>query len=395
MRWQNILWGEQMKILHICLGNYFIDNMSYQENMLTKQHKLMGYEVEVIASLQTYDSNGNYAFNLKSGTYINENGIQVTRIPYKKDTRFYHKIRSFKGLKAALEKANPDIIFIHNCQFIDITVVVEYLEKNRNIRVYVDNHADLTNSGTNIVSFFLHKTLWRYCAKRIEPYTTRFYGVLPVRVDFLKKMYRLPENKCSLLVMGADDELVREAAKESVRCRIRDQYHISKDDFLIITGGKIDNWKRQTLLLMKAVREIKNPKVKLLVFGSIIPELKSQILDLTDENRVIYVGWVKSDETYPLFASSDLAVFPGRHSVFWEQVTAQGIPMICKDLPRTHHIDLGGNVEFLYKDSVDEIKECIEKIVNDKEKYERMKSIAQSKGMKEFSYWEIARRAIE
>ena len=47
-----------MKVLHICLACFFPDNYSYQENMLPKFHKELGYDVEVIASLASFDRNG-------------------------------------------------------------------------------------------------------------------------------------------------------------------------------------------------------------------------------------------------------------------------------------------------------------------------------------------------
>lgn len=382
-----------MKILHLCLGNYFIDGLSYQENMLTKQHKLMGLDVCVIASLQSYDKNGNICYDLKAGEYINENGIPVTRIPYKKDNKFYHKVRKFKGLYEALEKAAPQIIFIHNCQFADIKYVVKYLKTHTDVKVYVDNHADWSNSATNKLSAVIHKTLWRRCAKSIEPFASKFYGVLPVRVRFLRQMYRLPPDKCELLVMGADDELVESAKAPQIRAEIRKKYGIAQDDFLIMFGGKIDIFKKQILLLMDAVNEIENDKLKLLVFGSCTEELKDDVAARTSE-KVQYIGWVNSADSYPLFAAADLACFPGRHSVFWEQVTGQGIPMLVKYLDGTTHVDLGGNVEFLYEDSKEEIKQKIEELLLNPEKYNTMKNVAQQKGMEHFSYKNIAKRAI-
>lgn len=41
--------------------------------------------------------------------------------------------------------------------------------------------------------------------------------------------------------MGADDELVQKAAAPETRARIRSKYGIADDDFLIMTGGKIDS----------------------------------------------------------------------------------------------------------------------------------------------------------
>ena len=103
---------------------------------------------------------------------------------------------------------------------------------------------------------------------------------------------------------------------------------------------------------------------------------------------------MKTEDSYPLYASADLVVFPGRHSVMWEQVAALGIPMIVKDWPGTHHVDLGGNVEFLDKDDAMLIKSKILEILDSKEKYNSMKAVAVEKGMKTFSYREIAKRSI-
>ena len=384
-----------MKILHICLACFFPDGFSYQENMLPKFHKQLGYDVEVIASLYTFDKNGNGTEYKKAENYINEYGIPVTRLDYKKPKKINRFFKRFIGLKKALSISKPDIIFIHGCQFLDIGIIVSYAKSN-DVKIYVDNHADFSNSAKNFLSKnILHKIIWRKCAKKIEPFTKKFYGVMPARVDFLKEVYRLPEEKCELLVMGADDDLVKSATLPQVREEIRKQYGINNSDFLIMTGGKIDAFKTQTFLLMQAVKEIKNENIKLIVFGSVTEELTEKLKSLCDGKRIMYIGWIESKDSYKYFASSDLVVFPGRHSVFWEQVAAQGIPMLVKDWQGTHHIDLGGNVRFLQTDSVREIKKEILDITENKEKYDLMKSVAVNKGMKIFSYKDISIRSIE
>ena len=180
-----------------------------------------------------------------------------------------------------------------------------------------------------------------------------------------------------------------------VRQSLRKKYSISEEDFLIMTGGKIDAFKTQTLLLMQAVQSIPEKKVKLIVFGSVIPELKEKVQLLADGNRIQYIGWIQAQESYQYFAAADLVVFPGRHSVFWEQVTGQGIPMLVKDWPGMHHVDIGGNVIFLQNDSADEIQQEIQSLLDCPKKYQRMKAVAAEQGMKTFSYAAIAQRAIE
>lgn len=153
--------------------------------------------------------------------YYNEYGIKTIRINTKYKTNINSKFKRYKNFYETLCKEKPDIIFVHGVQFLDIKYVVKYVRKNPKVKVYVDNHADFSNSATTWLSKnILHKIIWRKCAKLIEPYTIKFYGVLPARVDFLKDMYKIPEEKIELLLMGADDEKVIEAKKPEVRKKL-------------------------------------------------------------------------------------------------------------------------------------------------------------------------------
>lgn len=120
-------------------------------------------------------------------------------------------------------------------------------------------------------------------------------------------------------------------------------------------------------------------------------ELKDEI-EKRCSAKVKYVGWLSSEESYPHFAMADLVVFPGRHSVFGEQVAGMGIPMVVKYWEGTTHIDRGGNVKFLREDSSDEIKKVIEDVFFGGE-IERMKNVALNNKFF-FSYRNIAKRCI-
>lgn len=382
-----------MRITHLCLGCFFPDGYSYQENLLPKYHKELGHEVSVIASLQTFDKNGKVSYLEKPSKYVNENKLPVIRLAYKSPEKLYKKVKRFAGTYEAIQETKPDVLFIHGCQFLDIDIVVKYLEVHKNVTVYVDNHADFSNSATNWASLhILHKIIWKRCAHMILPYTRKFYGVLPARVDFLKDVYGLPADRIELLIMGADDDKVKEVLDVSLRSRLRHQYGIKDGDFLIVTGGKIDKAKQQTILLMQAVKQLaqENSRIKLLVFGSVIPEMKETVEANQSEN-VQYIGWVNSDKTYQYFGMADLACFPGRHSVFWEQVAGMGIPLLVKYWDGTTHVDMGGNAEFLREDSVGEM---MEKITNIRKCYAHMKEAAECHAQ-EFLYSRIAEKSLQ
>lgn len=385
-----------MKILHTCLANYYADNQSYQENLLPKYHKRLGYDVEIIANCITIDKNGHFIYDNGLTKYKNEYDISVTRLQFKKPLFLYKKFRRYEGLYSALEKSNPDIIFIHEPQFLDTDVIVKYLKKHPNVKLYADNHADLQNSARNWFSrYILHGFIWKRAAKNLLPYIEKYYGVLPARVDFLKDVYNLPDEKCELLVLGADDDLILQASTSGMRNQIRNQYGICEDDILIVTGGKINDNRPETLNLMKAVARYNNPHVKLLVFGNVSDNLKADFDNTLNNSNIIYIGWVKSKDTYALFSASDLVVFPGLHSVMWEQAVAQGKPCIFKKINGFDHVDLGGNAQFLNDSSVDEIERVLKELNEHPDRIIQMKEVAEEKGMKTFSYLNIAKRSIK
>lgn len=385
-----------MNIVHICLSGLYMSGWGYQDNMLAKYQKKAGHNVSVIANQYAYDEKGNYMRIADTDRETDCNDVTVYRLKQKgtKMLKGPAERVHYKGLFDTLNIICPDVIFLHNPQIMDVEDIVKYVKINTNVKLFVDNHADYSNSGRNFLSkHLLHGVFWRNKVRKLIPYTKKFYGVLPARVDFLLDRYKTPKDKTELLCMGMDTELAKKAEDSKVIETIRNVLGIEEDDFFIITGGKIDQAKRQTLLLMDAVSGIKG--VKLVIFGSVVDEMKQEFNERLDKtNNIKYIGWLNADDTYPYFAAADLAVFPGRHSVMWEQVAGQGIPMLVKYWDGTTHVDAGGNVEFLYKDSQEEIKTLIEKLMDKGEKYQSMKKAAVTNGPLKFSYEIIAKNCI-
>lgn len=382
-----------MKIVHICLCGPVTDGWNYQDNMLTKFHKKMGNEVTIITSQSIYNQHGKLT-KLKHSNYKNNDGVKVIRLEQILGRDVTSKLKIYKGLFKSIEEEQPDILFIHGINFLDIITIKKYLSKNNKVKVFVDNHSDFSNSATNWISLnLLHKIIWRQMAKIIEPYTSKFYGVMPSRVDFLINIYKTPIKKTELLVMGADDEKIAEVQNDRLINDLRKKYNIKENDFLIVTGGKIDEAKTQTLLLMEAIIKINRDDVKLIIFGSVEESLKEKFMNLCNHNNIQYIGWIASNESYKYFDMADLVVFPGRHSVFWEQVVAQEKPMICKYWEGTTHVDLGGNVIFINEDSVEEMYNMLLSLIDRNEKYLNMLDASKKVG-KKFLYSNIAKISI-
>ena len=116
-----------MKIVHLCLASFYADGYSYQENMLPKFHRQLGYEVAIIASDDTFDHQGRFTAYRGERDYRNEYDIPVRRLPCRSPGKIYRILRRYQGVKESLIQAAPDILFIHGCQFSDIDKVAKYV----------------------------------------------------------------------------------------------------------------------------------------------------------------------------------------------------------------------------------------------------------------------------
>ncbi len=382
-----------MKIVHLCLSSFFIDDYSYQENMLPKYHVLQGHDVTVIASLVSFDEFGKPCLLNGESTYITSDNFKVIRLNYKQTFYRINKfIRVYNNTYLKLKEESPDLIFIHDFSFLDILSVIYYVRKNKNVKVFVDCHTDFINSAQNWLSkYIFHYFIWMCLGKLLSLYVVKFYGVTPLRCDFLKEVYRIDKSKVELLVMGIDDDLLLKKDLSLVRSDFRNQFNLTNNDFLIVTGGKIDQ-KKNIHHVLQAISNLNLENVKLVVFGVIAPEIKDIFETLLLDKNISFIGWLNPDQIINLFLSADLIVFPGTHSVLWEQAVGIGVPCVFKFWEGMNHVDMGGNCRFLYQDTVLELEQLLPQIILTSD-YFQMKKIS-SQMSENFYYSEISRKAI-
>ena len=385
------------KILHVMLVNFYIEGAGYQENLLPKFHKLQGHEVYIVTNHNDWAKRP--IFNRRE--YINTDGINVTVLPSRKipKNKYFQIItgvfsRKVIGFYEFLDYIKPEIIFVHGAQGVDNLDVVKYKLKNSSVRVFVDSHSDYYNTPIKTISNrILYKCIFSYFAKRLYAVCETFWGVTPWRVEYLRDVFDLPEEKTKLLVMGGDDSRIDYAHKDKIRAEFRLKHNIADNEYVIVTGGKIDPTKN-THLLIESLGD--NEKIRLAVFGKPSNDFESEIDNLMRKYpRVINIGWIDSADVYKYFLAADLAFFPGTHSVLWEQAAACGIPLVVKKWAGMQHVNVGGNCRFLEDVTVETIKSLVAEIFSDDATaFKEMKKIAEGKAREEFLYSNIAKRAI-
>lgn len=217
-----------------------------------------------------------------------------------------------------------------------------------------------------------------------------YWGTTPWRVQYLQDVYKIPAEKTDLLVMGADEKYIEGVNKLDVRKNVRASYFIPDDAFLVVTGGTLE--KKQQDLLFEDVSQMKKDNIWLLAFSSPTDEMKPVFENFKSCKNIVMTGWLPAEKAYEMYMASDLAFFPGTHSVLWEQAVACGIPLAVKHWSGMEHVNVNGNPVFLDEVTVDSIKTSISNISNENT-YRSMKTKADEIAIS-FYLTEIAKKAI-
>lgn len=380
-----------MKVVHLCLSCFFIDGYSYQENIIPKYHVKMGYEVTVIASLVSYNSEGKGCYLEGYSEYEDKNGYHVVRLPYRSPVKINRTLRHYERLKEILAREAPDIIFSHGVSYGDADVVIDYLKRHPNTKLFADSHTDYINSAKNWLSrHILHPIIWRYYAKKLEPYMTKCYGVTPMRCRFLQEMYHINPDIIDFLPMGVDDENIPNNRTE-VRSSIRKELSINEQDIVILTGGKIDKLKN-THILLDALKEVNDGHIHLVICGTLTPEMDYLKEQIDSNPNIHYLGWCNAERVMDCMVASDIACFPGTHSTLWEQSVGVGLPAIFKRWDEMEHVNVNGNCVFVKGEDVSELSKII-KMYLEEEFYQRI-NVKAKDAAAQFRYSIISKKAI-
>ncbi len=385
-----------MKIVHVCLAGGWYENNAYQDQLLPRYHHYLGHDVTVIASYYS-------RWNMETNDYdldsiherILDDGVKLLRIKPLLPSKLNAHVHLFQGMRKVLDKERPDLIFLHGVEIPNYLGVIRYKRHHPHTKIVCDNHADNINSHHHWLQVLWSKMIAKHIViRKLMPVTEWFYGTTPLRCNYLESFYGVPKSKIQLLVMGADDKKIYFDKRSIISSKIRKFHHIKETDFLIVTGGRIDKKKSESFLnLAKAVCDIKESSLKLLIFGPIAEEVKG-LFDEFPKDRVICIGQIHSDKVYDYIFAANFVMYTGLHSVLWEQTVASKVPCAFSRINGFEHIDLNGNCILLEKQSVDYYAQIIRKVFNDHSFYEQMKKIASSDASEQFLYSHIANKVI-
>lgn len=382
-----------MKILHIMLANFYIDNYNYQENVLPKQNFKDGHDVLILASTETYLFNNKLGY-VEPKEYINEDGIKVKRIDYNFPFigRFLKsKIRSYKNTYKIIREFSPNIILFHGVPAFDIISVARYKKKFPNIKLYVDSHEDFNNSAKNFISRqILHKFFYKTVIQTALPYIDKILCVGYECFAFLKEMYDVPDDMMEFFPLGG--EIIEESIKIEKRNKIRESLNIRDSDLLLVHSGKMDK-KKRTNEIVEAFLEADLDNLFLIIIGSMTNDVSEELIPLIDKTaKIHYLGWKNAEELLDYLCASDLYVQPGGQSATMQNALCCGSAAAL--YPHESHKYLLGDSVF-YIETVEDMKKLFELISKDPQKLEDKRKMSFKIAQEKLDYKKLAARLYE
>ena len=322
-----------MRILHLCLANFYIDGYNYQENVLTRINKEDGHDVRIIASTETFADNVTTTY-VEPSEYVTEFGVPIKRIPYVKiGTHFSTiKIRKYVGLYDEIVKFAPDVILCHDIVFWSVFDVIRYKKEHPEVKLYADTHTGIYNSGRNWLSLYvLHRCFYRYLIHRTLPYLEKYFYITVGERDFSIQHYGIPEEMLEFFPLGGN--LPTEADYQEHRAARRAELGLAPDELLLVHSGKVNNLKR-TDELLKAFAAVPEMKAKLVIIGSITDDVKPELETLMEADpRVVYLGWKSASDLLEYLCACDLYCQPGSLSATLQNAVCCGSPIMSYPHP--------------------------------------------------------------
>lgn len=332
-----------MKILHLCLSCFYIDNSLYQENELVREHVAMGHEVRVLASTEVMSKGGQLTYT-KSGEYMGSDGAMVKRLPYSKllPEAIMRKLRMHPGVYDEIAAFAPDVIVFHGGCGWEIRTVKRYANRHPNVEFWVDSHEDANNSARGLISReLLHK---RYYGPLLRSSLPERHPVLCISLetmDFLHKTYRIPRERLEFFPLGgrplSDADYTRKRAAKRAELGVQD------GEVMLFQSGKFDRLKRLSDTL-EAFIATPDPAFKLFLSGVIMKNVDEANINrlIALDSRITFLGWNSPDDMIDLLAAADVYLQPGSQSVTMQNSMCQRCAIVIDDV-KSHQPYVSGN----------------------------------------------------
>lgn len=380
-----------MKIVHICLGNPFTEEMAYKETYIIKANIEDGHDVLVIAPTLKWE--GSKIVDTQEEDRIIYGGARLIRLKYDGLFGKYinSKIRKSQEIFKAINDFNPDVIVYQCIQSHSVQFLNKFKLKNPNIKIYGDVSTTYENSAKGYISKnILHKGIYRKWIKKSLNCFDKIFYVSDESKDFLIDAYKVPENMLEFNPLCG--VLTTTEKKNQLRTKICREVGIKESDLIFLHAGKMDTAKK-TIEVLKAFIKIKADNLKLIIAGEFYNEIKEEAIQIIkSDNRIHYVGFLTADKLEEYLNAVDVYVQPGSPSQTANTAICCFTPVVLANIPAYHPF---------YKENgwlinnVSQLDQIFSSIIKNPEQLKKMEKAAEKIAQEKLDYRKLAARLYQ
>ena len=332
-----------MKIIQV--EDIFHPETGYQINILSKYMVQFGHEVTIItARLDKIKSSGISFFGAdhldqKDQLYSEKYGVKIIRLSVNKIVS--GRVVFGKELFYAIQKEKPDVVYIHgNDTLTGMRYLLQY--KKLGYPLIMDSHM-LEMASTNRFNKIFRKV---YKSVFTPIIIKNKIQVIRTQDDpYVEKCLGIPLSQAPWISVGSDTMLFH--PDKEAKMSFRRKYEISKDDFVIIYAGKLDESKGGMLLAEAIQKKLHvNKGVTFLIVGKAVGEYGRQVEKTlkASENRVLRFPTQKYEDLAGFYQAADMAIFPRIWSCSFSILSLLSAPILKLYPVASHRKDIRCNL---------------------------------------------------
>jgi Glycosyltransferase len=321
-----------MRIVHV--EDFFFPKAGYQINLLTRIQAEAGHEVIIVTS-ETQKLPSNYLVFFGSADtesadreFSERTGVRVCRMPL---LGFYSGRAIYRrSIFRFIDSLRPDALYVHG---VDTLIGMQFILRSSRLRypLIMDSHM-VELASVNPQSNKFRKMYRRF----ITPHILR-NGIPIIRVadvDYLEKCLGIPLSRTKYLSLGTDVDYMK--PDKQARKKLRAEYGIADEAFLVLYAGKLDLGKGGQMLadaIKDELRLTNGREIVFLIIGNTEGEYGARVESTMAEskNRVIRVPTQDYSEIGKFYKAADLAVYPKQCSLSFFDVQACEVPVVLED----------------------------------------------------------------
>lgn len=307
----------------------YAEGWSYHRNLMSEQNKKDGHDVTIITTEYTMGKNGE-SIKTDSGISYTTSKIKIVRLKARVPCLpliIQDRLRWVVGLYKQITIERPDVIMVHDIQFLSLTDISRYKTEHPSVYLCGDNHGDYFNSARKFLSKeILHKHFYRYIVQKNFKNFDKFLYLSYETKTFFEEMYNVDLKQAvfspiSFPIMSLDEKAI-------IRKDIRRKLEISEDTILLVHSGKLES-RKKTQSILSALKQIPEGNFKLIIIGSIPKDEHESLISLINKDkRVDFLGWKNASELRRYVAAADLYLQPGTQSVTFMDSLSVATPVM-------------------------------------------------------------------